>query len=68
MVNIDIKCPLCGWAVPPDDSNYSFDIITPWGDNGVTINCEQCKGCFIVNEKVTRTYETTPLKNSNKMV
>jgi hypothetical protein len=52
-----IFCPSCQWHLPYDEPKYFPQLVTPWGENGVIIQCENCKTQFQLIEKVKRTYE-----------
>lgn len=60
----NIFCPYCNWK---QDEETKQEFITYWGEynkySDQICYCDECNKKFIVNEEVTRTYNTEKIKD-----
>ena len=56
-----IRCPYCGEKQVLDFCDGDGDLVTIWGEDLHTRECEFCEAEFRVRESVTRTFDTAKL-------
>ena len=54
----DFSCPHCGHKHSISDSDVCSAVVSYWGDDLHDFSCSDCGKDFLVNERVTRQFET----------